>query len=953
VTTDTNLGKVRTVHIEEEMRASYLDYAMSVIVSRALPDVRDGLKPVQRRILYAISELGLRPGSPYKKSARIVGEVLGKFHPHGDAPVYEAMVRMAQDFSLRYPLVDGQGNFGSVDNDPPAAMRYTEARLAHIAEEILADIDRDTVDFTPNFDGSLNEPVVLPSRLPNLLVNGASGIAVGMATNIPPHNLGEVCDAICLLIDNPDASSDDLSEIVRGPDFPTGGIIFGRQSIKSAQAEGRGRIIVRARSRIEETTRGGRQQIVVNELPYQVNKAALIEKIADLAKEHRLEGVSDLRDESDRHGMRIVIELGRTGQAKPLLNFLYKHTAMQSTFAVNMLALVDGQPRTIRLKAALEHYINFRREVIRRRSQFDLEKAREREHILQGYMIALQNLDLVIQTIRRAQSAEQAKEHLMRAPFRLSDRQAQAVLDMQLRRLARLERQKIEEEFAEVIQRINYLEDLLANPRKIDFLIKEDTQGLKKKYGDERRTRVVEQEVESFSEEDLIPHQEVVVALSNRGYIKRMPLETYRLQRRGGRGITGMQTREADAVRRLLVADTHDSLLFFTDRGRVFQLRTHEIPDTSRQARGIPLINLIDIDQGELITAVVATRTMDRDFMVLATKQGEVKKTALSEFESVRRSGLIAMDLEAGDELVAARLAAEGDDIILITSDGHSVRFAVDDLRSASRASGGVRGIRLGRGAHLMSMEVVKPGEQVLTVTANGYGKRTPVEEYPRHSRGGQGVIAHEVTDKTGQVAIARMVNPMQELIVISADGIVLRTRLDSIAQVGRASQGVQVMRMAPGDRVASVATIDMAAPTARHAPPATGPAGPKETAASQRRPPPKPAGAPGAPPAPARGAPRAPSARPAKGRVSPGAKPPPAKRPAAARPATGRTRTPAPPIRAPRATSAPPAKRPAPAQPATSAGRASPGAKPSPAKGRASPGTKPPAPTARRRPRS
>jgi len=819
MTTDTNLGRVRPIHIEEEMRASYLDYAMSVIVSRALPRVEDGLKPVQRRILYAMSELGLRPGTQYKKSARIVGEVLGKFHPHGDAPVYEAMVRMAQDFSLRYPVVDGQGNFGSVDNDPPAAMRYTEARLAAIAEEILADIDRDTVDFTPNFDDSLKEPVVLPARLPNLLVNGASGIAVGMATNIPPHNLGEVCDAVCSLIDNPGLSSEDLSDIVLGPDFPTGGIIFGRQSIKSAYAEGRGRIIVRARTRVEETTRGGRQQIVVSELPYQVNKAALVEKIADLVKERRLEGIADLRDESDRHGMRIVIELGRGGQAGPLLNALYKHTAMQSTFAVNMLALVDGQPRTIRLKAALEHYINFRREVIRRRSQFDLEKAREREHILQGYLTALQHLDEVIQAIRSSQSAEQAKERLMRAPFRLSERQAQAVLDMQLRRLARLERQKIEDEFAEVIQRINYLEDLLANPRKIDFLIKEDAQELKKKYGDERRTRVVEKEVEAFSEEDLIPHQEVVATLSNRGYIKRIPLETYRIQRRGGKGITGMITREADAVRRLLVADTHDSLLFFTDRGRVFQLRTHEIPDTSRQGKGIPLINLIDIDQGELVTAVVAARSMDRDFMVLATKQGEVKKTALSEFESVRRAGLIAMDLEPGDELVVARLAAEGDDVIAVTSDGHSVRFAIDELRSASRASGGVRGVRLARDVRLVSMEVVKAGEQLLTVTANGYGKRTPAEEYPRHSRGGQGVITHQTTDKTGLVAIARMVNRAQELIVISAEGIVLRTRLDSIAQVGRSSQGVQVIRLAPGDAVASLATIDMAAPAKASAP--------------------------------------------------------------------------------------------------------------------------------------
>jgi DNA gyrase subunit A len=827
MTTDTDIGKVRAVHIEEEMRASYLDYAMSVIVARALPDVRDGLKPVQRRILYAMSELGLRPGSQYKKSARIVGEVLGKFHPHGDAPVYEAMVRMAQDFSLRYPLVDGQGNFGSVDNDPPAAMRYTEARLAAIADELLADIDRDTVDFTPNFDGSLNEPWVLPARLPNLLVNGASGIAVGMATNIPPHNLGEVCDAICLLIDNPETSSDELSEIVRGPDFPTGGIIFGRQGIKSALAEGRGRIVVRARTRIEDTTRSGHQQIVISELPYQVNKAALVEKIAELVKQKRLEGVSDLRDESDRHGMRVVIELGRSGQAHQVRNFLYKHTAMQTTFAVNMLALVDGQPRTIRLKAALEHYINFRRQVIRRRSQFDLEKAREREHILQGYLTALQNLDLVIQTIRRAQSAEQAKEHLMLAPFGLSDRQAQAVLDMQLRRLARLERQKIEDEFAEIIQRINYLEDLLANPRKIDFLIKEDTQELKKKYGDERRTQVVAQEVESFSEEDLIAHQEVVVAHSNRGYIKRMPLDTYRLQRRGGRGITGMQTREADAVRRLLVADTHDSLLFFTDRGRVFQLRAHEIPDTSRQARGIPLINLIDIEQGELVTALVAARAMDRDFMVLATKHGEVKKTALSEFESVRRNGLIAMDLESGDELVVARLAAEGDDVIPVTSDGHAVRFAVDELRSASRTSGGVRGVRLARGAHLVSMEVAKAGEQLLTVTTNGYGKRTPIEEYPRHSRGGQGVTTQKVTDKTGPVAIARTVNDSQELILMSQDGIVLRTQVKYIRVAtggssgipihGRAAEGVTIMRVSPRDRVASVATIDMAAPAPKH----------------------------------------------------------------------------------------------------------------------------------------
>ena len=824
---DSNIGTVRPIKIEEEMRASYLDYAMSVIVSRALPDARDGLKPVQRRILFAMHELGMRLGTAFKKSARLVGEVLGKYHPHGDAPVYEAMVRMAQSFSLRYPLVDGQGNYGSVDNDPPAAMRYTEARLQPIAMELLTDIDRDTVDFVPNFDDSLQEPTVLPARIPNLLINGASGIAVGMATNIPPHNLNEICDAISMLIDEPETTTEELSEIVKGPDFPTGGIIYRmhreteydaegnrkevlRDAVKQTYADGRGRIVVQARAIIEESARGGRMQIIVSELPYQVNKAALVERIAKLARDKKIEGISDLRDESDRHGMRIVIELSRTGQPQQVLNSLYKHTSMQSTFAVNMLALVDQQPRVLNLKVALEQYLIFRREVIRRRAEFDLAKAKERGHILEGLLKALDKLDEVIKAIRRAQSAENAKERLMARPFGLSERQAQAVLDMQLRRLARLESQKIQEEYSQIIQQINELEDLLANPRKIDFLIEEDIAELKKTYGDDRRTQIIAGEVAQLSDEDLIPHQEVVVTISQRGYIKRLPLETYRPQHRGGRGIAGMGTREADAVHRLIVADTHDSLLFFTDRGRVFKLRAFEVPDASRQARGIPLINLIEIDQREQVTAVVVAQDFDKDAMVLATAMGEVKKTPLSEFASVRRAGLIAMDLEKQDVLVSAKLAHEEDEAIIVTSDGQSVRFPVADLRSASRASGGVRGVRLGKKAQLVGMEIASAGDQLLVLTANGAGKRTPMEEFPTHHRGGSGVIAFSIIDKTGPVVAARAVKDSQELIIISQDGIVLRTRMDGISIQGRSTQGVAVIGVGPGDRVASIAIIEM-----------------------------------------------------------------------------------------------------------------------------------------------
>ncbi len=823
--TDANIGKVRPIKIEDEMRASYLDYAMSVIVSRALPDVRDGLKPVQRRILFGMSELHVHSNTPYRKSATTVGDVMGKYHPHGDAPIYETLVRMAQDFSLRYPLIDGQGNFGSVDGDPAAAMRYTEARLSAVAEEMLADIDKNTVDFVPNFDGEHNEPVVLPSRLPNLLVNGAYGIAVGMATNVPPHNLGEVCDGIALLIDKPDATTDELADIIKGPDFPTAGFIFRYErtrkdgtearedAIREAYRDGRGRVMMRAATHIEESTRGGRQQIIVTELPYMTNKASLIERIAELARSKRIDGISDLRDESDRHGMRIVIELSRAGQAQQVLNQLYRFTAMQSSFPINMLALVDSQPRTLSLKRILEHYIGFRREVIRRRSQFDLDKAREREHILQGLMKALQNLDEVIRTIRAAQSAENAKERLMKAPFKMSDRQAQAVLDMQLRRLARLERQKIEDEYSEVIKQIAYLEDLLANPRKIDYLVKEDAQETKKKFGDARRTRIIDQELEELTDEDLVPHQEIVVTLSSRGYIKRIPLDTYRLQRRGGRGITGMVTREADAVHRLLVADTHDSLLFFTGRGCVFQLRAYDLPDAKRQAKGEALVNLIEMPQGDDVTALVCVRTFDKDCLIQATRRGEVKRTALSEFESVRRAGLICTDLEPGDELVTAKQVSDEDDIILISNQGKSVRLAVKELRQASRASGGVRGIQLGPNEALVGMEVVTPKMQLLTVTANGYGKRTRFEDYPRHHRGGAGVLTHQITDKTGPVVAARTVNEMQELMIVSASGIILRTRIDSIALVGRSTQGVHLMNIAHRDAVASIACFDVGQP--------------------------------------------------------------------------------------------------------------------------------------------
>ena len=804
-----DIGTIRPVKIEDEMRNSYLDYAMSVIVSRALPDVRDGLKPVQRRILYALNDMGLHHNSPYKKSARIVGEVLGKYHPHGDTAVYDAMVRMAQDFSMRYRLVDGQGNFGSVDNDPPAAMRYTEARLTRIAAEMLADIEKNTVDFAPNFDASLKEPLVLPAKLPNLLLNGAAGIAVGMATNIPPHNLGELCDGISHLIENPEATVDDLLKLIPAPDFPTGGVLEGREGIKNAYATGNGRMVIRARTHVEEAARGGRYQIVVTELPYQANKAALVEKIAELVRNKKLDGISEVRDESDREGMRIVIELRREGQAQQVLNNLFKHTAMQSAFFVNMLALVDGQPKVITLKTALLQYVEFRRQVITRRSRFDLEKAKDRAHILEGFRIALDRLDEVIATIRRSQTVEAARSNLMK-DFGLSEVQAQAILDMQLRRLAALERKKVADEYAELLKTMAYLEDLLANPKKIDFLIKEEIRELKAKHNDPRRTEISDQELADFSVEDLIPQQPMVVTLSKRGYIKRVATDAYRQQHRGGKGSVGMATREEDTVRQLVIASTHHNLLFFTDRGRVFRLKCYDIPrESSRMARGIPIVNLIAIDGKEKVTDVLVIPSFTEDrFLVAATRKGEVKKTGLAEFSSVRSSGLIAMNLEQGDELVAARVTTADDHVVLVTDNGQSIRFSVASLRAASRTSGGVRGIRLAPGDGVIGMEVADPEAQLFVISSNGFGKRTPFNLYGRQGRGGGGIRSFKVVPKTGKVVAALLVRPSQALMIISAKGIVIRTPVDGIPMRGRATQGVSVMKVEPGDRVVSVSCL-------------------------------------------------------------------------------------------------------------------------------------------------
>jgi len=806
-----DIGTVQNVDIDDQMRAAYLDYAMSVIVSRALPDARDGLKPVHRRILYAMHDMGMRSNTPYRKSARIVGEVLGKYHPHGDTAVYDAMVRMAQEFSMRYLLVDGQGNFGSIDGDAPAAMRYTEARLGRMAEENLTDIEQDTVDFIDNFDGSLQEPSVLPARLPNLLLNGSAGIAVGMATNIPPHNLNEVATALTYMIDHyddiDDVSVEDLLEIIPGPDFPTGGVIVGDQGIRHAYSTGRGRIVMRGLAHIEEMG-SNRHRVVITEIPYQLNKTTLIERIAALARSGKLGGISDLRDESDRRGMSIIVELKRGTQPKKLLNQLYKFTPLQSTFGAQLLALVDGEPRLLSLKRALRIYIEHRRVVITRRTQFQLDKARARAHILEGLLKALAHLDEVIQTIRQSPDVEVAKERLI-ARFSLSEIQAQAILDMQLRRLAALERQKIEDEYKEVTKRIAYLEDLLAHPKKILDLIKTDLEEVVEKYGDERRTRIAPEASEDFNEEDLVADEAVLISITERGYIKRMSAKAFRSQRRGGRGVTGHATRDEDEVLMLFPARTLDTILFFSDRGKVYSEKAYQIPDADRTARGIPIVNVLSTNPGETITATVAVPDFDNAaYCTMATRMGRAKRVALSEFKAVRPSGLIAMSLSKGDALGWVRLTSGEDEIILVTEQGQALRFSEGVVRAMGRQAGGVIGIRMRGDDLLASMEVIEPGAELLQITTKGYGKRTALSAYPPKGRGTRGVltISKKGLDQVGLIAAARVVQEADELTIISSNGVVLRTKVNQISQAGRATRGVRIMDIKDGDTVASLA---------------------------------------------------------------------------------------------------------------------------------------------------
>jgi DNA gyrase subunit A len=793
--------------IEDEMRESFIDYSMSVIVSRALPDVRDGLKPVHRRILYAMNELGLTPGRPYKKSATVVGDVLGKYHPHGDNAVYDALVRMVQDFSLRYPLVDGQGNFGSIDGDSAAAYRYTEARLTPIAIEMLADIDKQTVAFAPNFDDRLEEPTVLPSKFPNLLVNGASGIAVGMATSIPPHNLKEVCSAVRHLVDHPDCELVELRRIVKGPDFPTGGFIYGRDAIKECYETGRGRIIMRARAQIEEKESSGKQQIVVTEIPFQVNKSRLIEQIADQVRDRKIEGIGDLRDESDRDGMRIVIELKRDANAEVVLNQLYKHTTMQSTFGAIMLALVDGQPKVMGLKEMLQHFVDHRHEVIVRRTEFDLGEAQAREHILEGLKIAVDNIDEVIRIIRGSKDVETA-DAALRERFGLSERQSKAILDMRLARLTALERDKLEAELAEVRTIIAELETILASREKRMGILKDEMSHLEEKYGDERRTEIVSDTGE-FSVEDLIAEEDMVVTVSHAGYIKRIPVSTYRRQRRGGRGLAGMGTKEDDWVEHLFIASTHDYVLFFTQNGQVYWLKVYDIPQGGRAARGKPVINLIQIGEGERIAAFQAVRTFDdQHYLMFATANGTVKKTVLSAYGNPRSSGINAINIEDGDELIDVQVTDGSNDIVLGTRFGMSIRFAENDVREMGRATAGVRGIMLEEGDRVVDMVVIRRDATLLVVTEKGLGKRSELAEYRVQKRGGKGIITLKHTEKTGAIVALKEVLPEDELMMITRHGVIIRVPVDGIRVIGRNTQGVRVMNLDSGDTVVDVTRV-------------------------------------------------------------------------------------------------------------------------------------------------
>jgi DNA gyrase subunit A len=804
---------IQQVDIDQTMRTAYLDYAMSVIVARALPDARDGLKPVHRRILFAMDDLGMRSNAAYKKSARIVGEVLGKYHPHGDASVYDAMARMVQDFSMRYPLVDGQGNFGSVDGDAPAAMRYTEARMGRMAEEMLLDIDKNTVDFTDNFDGSLKEPLVLPARLPNLLLNGSSGIAVGMATNIPPHNLRELIGAITYVIDHyenlEEISTEQLMEFLPGPDFPTGGIIIGRESIRQMYSTGRGKLTIRGVAHIEEQ-KNGRYAIIITEIPYQVNKASLIERIAELVRDGKIDAITDLRDESDRRGMSIYIELKRGAQPKKVLNQLYKYTLLQTTFGVHMLALVEGEPRALSLRRALQVFLEHRQVVIQRRTEYELDKARARAHILDGYLIALANLDAVIKTIRESADADTARTRLMER-FKLSEIQAQAILDLQLRRLAALERLKIEEEHKEIVERIAYLEDLLANPRKILAVIREDLQEMSEKYGDDRRTKITAEAREDFKEEDLVADEAVLISISQRGYIKRVPATTFRNQSRGGRGVIGQNMREEDEIMMMIPASTLDTVLFFSDRGKVYSEKVYQIPDAGRTDRGISINNILSLEGGEMITAAVNVPDFNAAaYCTLVTLRGRVKRMKLSELASVRPSGLITINLDANDKLGWAILTSGQDDLILVTANGNALRYHENALRPMGRTAAGVTGIKLRDGDRLTGAEVVEPEADLLVVTENGYGKRTSLVDYPSKSRGGQGVatINQKSLATIGQVAVARVVTKDDDLTLITTAGIVMRMKAAKVSRTGRATRGVHLIDMEKGNKVASIARI-------------------------------------------------------------------------------------------------------------------------------------------------
>ncbi|MGH2538416.1 MAG: DNA gyrase subunit A [Candidatus Promineifilaceae bacterium] len=808
-----DIGTINPVDINQEMRNAYLDYAMSVIVSRALPHARDGLKPVHRRILYAMYDMGIRPSSAHRKSARIVGEVLGKYHPHGDTSVYDAMVRMAQDFSMRYLLVDGQGNFGSVDGDSPAAMRYTEARLSRIAMELLEDIEKNTIDFSDNFDGSLQEPDVLPARLPNLLINGGSGIAVGMATNIPPHNLGEICDAVAYLVDRQDEQEevtlDDLMQFVRGPDFPTGGEIIGQEGIKAAYATGRGRIVMRAVARVEDLPgRPGRHRINITEIPFLVNKANLIERIADLVNQGKLTEISDLRDESGRQGISIVVELKRGTQPKKVLNQLFKHTQLQQTFGVQMLALVDRQPRLLSLKRALQIYIDHRFVVITRRSQFELDKAHQRQHILAGLLVALRHLDEVIETIRRAADADQARQQLM-SRFSLSELQATAILDMQLRRLASLERQKVEDEYQEVSQHIAYLRSLLEDPKRILALIKADVEELKERYSDERRTQIALGQDAELNIEDLVQDEDVLISITQRGYTKRTPLAAYRSQGRGGKGLIGMSTRDEDELEHLFAAGTLNHILFFSDRGKVYSVRAYEIPELDRTAKGASLLSILPLTADEKITAALPIHSFEHaEYLTMITRKGRIKRVVLSAFESVRASGLIAINLEPDDALGWVKMTAGDQDLVLVSEQGQAISFNEEQVRAMGRTAAGVYAMRLGEGDYLAGADVLLPGSDLLLITEKGYGKRTPADLFRRQSRYGKGVRAISLTEASGRLIAARVVVAGDEATFISASGIILRTPVNTISRQSRYSRGVNVMDLKAGDMIVSVAIV-------------------------------------------------------------------------------------------------------------------------------------------------